>query len=233
MSDVLTYYDDKSGERVSLSAADLGVWAGRTADLLTGECRLRRGDRAGVLLPPHWLTAAVLLGVWSVGVSVDYRGYATAGLGDPGGPYDVVFAAPDRVRSILEDVPEANWQFVVGSPVPEGYLDFVALVEQRDAVTPAYQEILGNDPASVDGTTYGAWEQLARGTAAAMGIQPGDRVLIDAAEHDHPVKWLLAPMTVGASVVLCANLDPALVASRVEAEGITRVLGAVPETSRH
>ncbi|NUO60936.1 MAG: AMP-dependent synthetase [Hamadaea sp.] len=235
MSDVLTYYDDQSGERISLSAADLGVWAARTADLLTGECRLRKGDRAGVLLPPHWLTAVVLLGTWSAGISVDYRGYATAGLGEPGGPYDVVFASPDRIRSILEDVPEANWRFAVGDigeAVPEGYLDFVALAEQRDAVTPAYQEILGSDAASVDGTTYGAWEELARGTAEAMGVRPGDRVLIDAAEHDHPVKWLLAPMTVGASVVLCANLDPALVASRVEAEGITRVLGSAPATSR-
>ncbi|NUR71238.1 MAG: AMP-dependent synthetase [Hamadaea sp.] len=224
MYDVLTYYDDKSGERVALSAADLGVWAGRTADLLTGECRLRRGDRAGVLLPPHWLTAAVLLGAWSIGISVDYRGYATAGLGEPGGPYDVVFASPDRVRSMLEDVPPANWQFAVGGPVPEGYLDFEAMVEQRDAVTPPYEEVLGSDPASVDGTTYGAWEQLARELAAQMGIQAGDRVLIDANEHDHPVKWLLAPMTVGASVVLCANLDPALVESRVEEEGVTRVL---------
>ncbi|MFN7135774.1 MAG: hypothetical protein ACK4N5_27125, partial [Myxococcales bacterium] len=36
--------------------------------------------RAAVLLPPHWQTAAVLLGTWSLGVSVSIRLAATAGL---------------------------------------------------------------------------------------------------------------------------------------------------------
>jgi uncharacterized protein (TIGR03089 family) len=221
---VLTYFDDKTGERTSLTAAELGELAARTADLLTGECRLRRGDRAAVLLPPHWQTAAVLLGAWSVGISVDYRSFATAGLAADAGPYDVVFAAPSRILSMLEDVPPANWQFAVGGPAPEGYLDFLSLVSSRDAVIPPYGEVLGSDPATVDGTTFGDWERLARETAAVMGIQSGDRVLIDADEHDHPVKWLLAPMTVGASVVLCANLDPGLLDERVRLEAVTRVL---------
>jgi len=223
---VLTYFDDKIGERTSLTMAELGELAARTADLLTGECRLRRGDRAAVLLPPHWQTAAVLLGAWSVGISVDYRSFATADLASPEQQYDVVFAAPSRIRSMLEDVPAANWQFAVGSFVPEGYLDFMALVSSRDAVVPRYDEVLGSDPATVDGTTYGEWERLARETAAVMGIQSGDRVLIDADEHDHPVKWLLAPMTVGASVVLCANLDPGLLDERIRLEGVTLVLVA-------
>jgi hypothetical protein len=49
-------------------------------------------------------------------------------------------------------------------------------------------------------------------------------LLIDVAEHEHPLKWLLAPLAVGASVVLCANLDPATVDARAAAERVTRVL---------
>jgi hypothetical protein len=49
-------------------------------------------------------------------------------------------------------------------------------------------------------------------------------LLIDAGEHEHPLKWLLAPFAVGASVVLCANLDPAMVDARAAAEHVTRVL---------
>ena len=36
--------------------------------------------------------------------------------------------------------------------------------------------------------------------------------------------WLLAPLSVGASVVLCASLDPADVQSRAAAERATKVL---------
>jgi hypothetical protein len=49
-------------------------------------------------------------------------------------------------------------------------------------------------------------------------------VLIDVASHEHPVQWLLAPLAAGASVVLCANLDPARARVVAEAEGATRVL---------
>jgi hypothetical protein len=49
-------------------------------------------------------------------------------------------------------------------------------------------------------------------------------VLVDAAGHEHPLKWQLAPLAVGASVVLCANLDPANVDARAAAERVTRVL---------
>ena len=77
---LLTYCDDTTGERTVLSPADLGAWTARTANLLVDVCGLGPGSRAAVLLPPHWQTAAVLLGAWSVGVSVSFEGAATAGL---------------------------------------------------------------------------------------------------------------------------------------------------------
>jgi hypothetical protein len=57
-----------------------------------------------------------------------------------------------------------------------------------------------------------------------QGIVPGDRVLIDAARTEEPLLWLLAPLSVGAAVVLCANIDPADVRNRARAEGVTKIL---------
>jgi hypothetical protein len=60
--------------------------------------------------------------------------------------------------------------------------------------------------------------------AAVHDLRSSDRVLIDASQHEHPLIWLLAPLTVGASVVLCANLDHDAVPARIRSEGITKVL---------
>lgn len=67
----------------------------------------------------------------------------------------------------------------------------------------------------------GAWSA---GLAERLDLHAGDRVLVHAGEHEHPVKWLLAPLAVGATVVLCANLNPAGVAARAAAEDVTRIL---------
>ncbi|ROT29276.1 TIGR03089 family protein [Micromonospora sp. HM5-17] len=232
---LLTYYDDATGERISLSATALGQWAARTANLLVQGCGLGPGSRAAVLLPPHWQTAAVLLGTWSVGVSVNFESFATAGLPriGPGteGPFDAVYVARDRVDNWLVDVPEARHRFVLGfapgaaplADVPEGYRDYVAEVSRYGDLRPVVP-LSATDPASVDGTSYARWGLLARELAEILDLRPGDRVLVDAAEHEHPVKWLLAPLAAGASVVLCANLDPTRVEARVQAERVTRVL---------
>ncbi|WP_433292519.1 TIGR03089 family protein [Actinoplanes sp. CA-030573] len=80
VAELITYFDDATGERTGLTASELGGWAAATAALLTAECGLTPGDRVAVLLPPHWQTAAVLLGAWSAGLEVSFRGWATAGL---------------------------------------------------------------------------------------------------------------------------------------------------------
>ena len=47
---------------------------------------------------------------------------------------------------------------------------------------------------------------------------PAARVLIDATRTADPIDWLVAPLVGGASVVLCANLDPARLAERLATE---------------
>ena len=239
---LLTYYDDATGERAEFTAATLGGWAARTAGLLREGCRLGAGDRAAVLLPPHWQTAAVLLGAWSVGIAVSFRPWATAGLAplDRGSdePLDAVFVARQRLESWLERVPQARHRFVLGlapggsrldeAPdgyeVPDGYRDYLAEVAGYPENLPPYQAVRYTDAASPDGTTYREWGSLAHGVAERLDLRAGDRLLVDAAKHEQPVMWLLAPLAAGASVVLCANLDRDALDARIAAEGITRVL---------
>jgi uncharacterized protein (TIGR03089 family) len=233
---LLTFYDDATGERTELSAVALGSWAARTSALVSEGCGLVRGDRAAVLLPPHWQTAAVLLGTWAAGVAVSVRLSATDGLAGPGTdgdePLDAVFVSRGRLDSWLSDVPAARHRFVLrvgpvrpglGEP-PTGYRDYLTEVRDHSDEVPAYESIRPTDAATADGTTFQEWIALAQEVAAIRDLGPGDRILVDADEHEHPVHWLLAPLSVGASVVLCANLDRALLPGRIAAETVTHVL---------
>lgn len=231
---LLTHLDEASGERVDLTAADLGDWAARSAALLRDGCGLRAGDTVAVLLPPHWQSAAVLLGAWAAGLSVAFRPWATAGLsGDDDGPFDAVFVSRQRLRSALEVVPPARHRFVVNTepyPVapgetPPGYRDFLAEVGAHSCEPPAYEAVGAGDAASPDGTTYQQWRVVAEGVAAELGLAAGDRLAVDVAAEEQPVKWLLAPLSVGASVLLYANGDAESFAARAAAEGATHVLG--------
>jgi len=230
--ELITFRDDAGGERVGLTAAEVGGWTAATAALLTEECGLDRGAQAAVLLPPHWQTAAVLLGAWSAGIEVSFRRWATAGLTPAGDPLDVSFVDLRRLNSWLDEVPSATHQFVFGldpagapvSPVPPGYRDFPTAVRPHlgaPAPTPAAAT---HEPAAVDGTTFGQYGALAAEIAARRGIGPGDRVLVDPDELDEPLTWLLAPLSAGASVVICRNLNRARLDDRLAEERITHVL---------
>lgn len=228
---LITYYDDATGERVALSADELGGWTAATAALLTSGCGLHPGRQAAVLLPPHWQTAAVLLGAWAAGVEVSFRGWSTAGLTPAGEPLDVTFVEQRRVDSWLDDVPSAPRRFVLGlapdgapaGQVPPGYQDYIRAVRSYLGAAPPDTSIDPHRRATVDGTTYGRYGAVAAGVADMHGIGPGDRVLIDAAASEEPLIWLLAPLSAGASLVLCANLDRSTLDARIAAERVTRV----------
>jgi uncharacterized protein (TIGR03089 family) len=195
---LLTWYDDATGERVELSGVTLANWVAKTANLLVDGCGLGEGDTATVLLPPHWQAAAVLIGCWTAGLSVE-----------PGG--DVVFAT-SPVESAAAD------RFLLGlapmgqpirDPLPAGWLDYVAEVRQHgDHFTP----VAPVHPArpALAGETHGSLVSRAAGRAGELGIPAGGRVLVDAGALPDPVDWLLAPLAAGASIVLCKDLaEPA------------------------
>ncbi|GII23533.1 TIGR03089 family protein [Planosporangium mesophilum] len=216
---LLTFYDDATGERTELSGTTLENWVAKTANLLVDGCGLMAGDSAGIVLPPHWQTAAVLLGAWSAGLVVDHTNPTAA---------EVAFVAADRIG----EAPDGPDRFVLGlapmalplREVPAGFVDYVAEVRGHGDRFQPVTRVRDTDPALADGTTHAELCGAARELAAARGIGPTDRVLVDAAAAPDPLTWLLAPLVAGASVVLCANLDPTTLDRRRDAERITHVL---------
>jgi hypothetical protein len=89
---------------------------------------------------------------------------------------------------------------------------------------PTWALVRRTDPASVDGPSYQQWGSIAQDIAASLDLPAGDRLLIDAAEHEHPVKPLLAPpggRRLGGAV---RQSRPRSVAARAAAEHVTRIL---------
>jgi uncharacterized protein (TIGR03089 family) len=223
---LLTYYDDATGERAELSAETLANWVAKTANLLVDDLGLTPGDRIAVLLPAHWQTAAVLLGGWTAGLVVG---------AEPAGA-EAAFVAADRVGTAVEaGVPEvfalplAPLGRGFDGPPPAGARDFPAEVR-------AMPDRYAGPPAPPDAPALAAGEgtvpagelaEVARRRAAELGVYPDDR-LLTVADSATPVDWLdnlLVPLAAGATVVICANADPAGLATRAGSERVTVTLG--------
>jgi uncharacterized protein (TIGR03089 family) len=203
---LLTWYDDASGERVELSGLTLGNWVAKTANLLVDGCGLGTGDTATVALPPHWQTAGVLLGCWSAGLSVEPAG-------------DVIFAST-AVESAAADrflLGLAPMGLPIRGPLPPGWLDYVAEVRGHGDHFRPVAPVRAAD-AALAGETHASLLARATARAAELGIPARGRVLIDAGAFADPVDWLVAPLAVGASIVLCKDLDETARAGRAAAE---------------
>ncbi|MFS8477711.1 MAG: TIGR03089 family protein [Micromonosporaceae bacterium] len=223
---VITYYDDATGERTELSGATLDNWVAKTANLLVDGLALGPGDTAAVLLPPHWQTAAVLLGCWAAGVTV--RGAVPDGPDRQDGQVahvaQVAFATADRLDAVHAATPDV---YVLGlaplaAPMrpgpPPGAADYI--VEVR-----AYGDHFSATAGAADLATPTATHEDLCGRAgqrsAELGIAAGSRVLVDGDAVTDPVDWLLAPLAAGASIVLCRHVDPRGLDERAATERVT------------
>ncbi|MEG3632280.1 TIGR03089 family protein [Micromonospora palythoicola] len=215
---LLTWYDDATGERTELSGATLANWVAKTANLLVDELALGPGGTAAVLLPPHWQSAAVLLGCWSAGLTARPAGLPVA---DRPGEVDVLFATVDGVAeadawSAADRYALALHPFALPLPeVPAGFADYVTEVRAHGDHFTAYPP---------GGPEHTALRARVTTRAAELGISAGDRLLVDVDRHPDPLDWLLAPLSVGATLVLCAHPDQARLADRRSTERVTRAL---------
>ena len=209
----ITYYDDATGERIELSTVTLANWAAKTANLLRDELGAGPGSRIAVLLPPHWQTAAVLLGVWWIGAEVVIDGSA-----------DIALCTIDRLDEADDAV--AGGEVAVlsldafGKPVPDlpiGVTDYATAVRVHgDQIVP--ERVPG--PA-LAGRTADEVLSEARERAVSLGLSASDRVM---SVSPLTVQTLLAVLAAGASLVQVTNPDPALLTRRRESEKVTRTL---------
>ena len=223
---LVTFYDDATGERVELSVATFANWVSKTANLLQDELSTEPGDRLTLLLPAHWQAAVWLLACSSVGVVVEPQG-------DPA-QADLVVTGPDTLSEARrcggERIALSLRPMGVRFPQqPEGFLDYAVEVPgQGDQFSP-YVPVSGQDPALVIGgreLTGAQVVEQARGDAAALGLQPGSRVLSVRKYDDWTgiSRGLLAPLAAGGSVVLNRNADQLnaeALAARKDSERIT------------
>jgi uncharacterized protein (TIGR03089 family) len=215
---LVTYYDDAGGERIELSGTTLANWAAKTANLLRDECDLEPGGRVAVLLPAHWQTVAVLLGVWWCGGEV---------VADPAGA-DVVCCDADRLAVAVGAgagvvVALSLHAFGKGLPdLPPGVLDYATEVRLHgDVFTPE-----GAGDAVLDGADAAAVLAVARAAAEAAGLAAGARVLTtrDWSVGDGLVEVPLAVLAAGGSLVQCRNAEESALGRRADSERVTHRL---------
>jgi uncharacterized protein (TIGR03089 family) len=230
---LVTYYDDTTAARIELSAATLGNWVAKTANLLQDEFDVGPGSTVAVALPVHWQTAAVLLAVWSCGASVlDTAAEDDGRLVDA----DVVLAARERLAP-LEELGLPDLMGLSLHPLGTGMTgysgparDFALEVRVHGDVFFPDQAPRPADPGLLLGgltLTLGGLESTAHELADRLGIRAGDRVMVDdrTAMEAGPVAWLLAPLAAGASLVLCHAPIPAALSRRAADERVTATLG--------
>ena len=228
----ITYYDDAAGERIELSTVTLANWAAKTANLLRDELGAGPGSRVAVLLPAHWQTAAVLLGVWWIGAEAVLRAGDAAGAdialraGDAAGA-DIALCTRDRLDEADTLAPEVAVLSLdpFGRPaedLPVGVTDYATAVRVHgDQIVPERHP----GPA-LDGRGAEEVLEAAREAARRQGIAAGDRVM-SALPWSTPAELterLLSVLAAGASLVQLADPDPALLERRRAAEKVTRTL---------
>ena len=212
----ITYYDDATGERIELSTVTLANWAAKTGNLLRDELGAQPGSRVAVLLPAHWQTAAVLLGVWWIGAEAVLAGEADIALCTAGRLPEADDAVGVGEIAVLSLDP-------FGKPAPDlpvGVTDYATAVRVHgDQISPERQP----GPA-LAGRSVADVLAAAQSSAAAQGFTRDDRVMSTAgwATADDLITNLLAVFAAGASLVQVANPDAAVLDRRREMEKVTR-----------
>jgi len=242
---LLTWYDERTGERVELSVTTYANWVAKTASLLVEEHDLERGDVLLVDLPAHWLGPVFLGAAWAAGLAVAFPGTA------PAAP-DAVVCGPDGLATWAPragDVPVLACSLLpmgvrFAEPLPAGVHDVgVEVWGQPDAFIP-YDPPDGEDVALLladgpvtqkslfsDGTvSTGTGSPDARSSTAAGSLTTstdGGRLLSAVNPASPPgVTATSRALVSSGSLVLVAGADPARLDEIAEVERVTDRLTA-------
>lgn len=211
---LITHYDDAAGTRVELSVATVANWAAKTANWLVEEFDLEQGDDVAVVLPAHWQTAGVLLGVWWCGGHVvsETKGTRVAFV-RPG----VASEAESTAVVALDPLGRG-----LAQPPDDGGLDYLAEARLAGDTFSALIPVPGDTPA-LAGSTVDDLLARARAGAGRAGLSASDRILstMEWTVPDGIVDGLLVPLSAGAHLVQVSAADPAKLADRRRAERTT------------
>jgi uncharacterized protein (TIGR03089 family) len=221
----LTYYDERTGERVELSVTTYANWVAKTASLLVEEHDLERGDVLVVDLPTHWLGPVFLGAAWLAGLTVAFPG-------EDDTP-DAVVCGPDGLATWAgraDDLPVLACSLLpmgvrFKDPLPSAVHDVgLEVWSQPDAFLP-------HDPPGPDDVALllpsGAVTQTELGGSVAAGRSTtstgGDRLLSTSNPASPPgVVVVLEPLATNGSLVLVTGAGPARLDAIAEAERVTR-----------
>ncbi len=223
----LSYYDERTGERVELSVTTYANWVAKTASLLVEEHDLERGDVLVVDLPAHWLGPVFLGAAWLAGLAVAFP--------DVDASPEAVVCGPDGLATWADradDLPVLACSLLpmgvrFADPLPPGVHDVgLEVWSQPDAFTPY-------DPPGPDAvalllpggavTQAELWSSVAAGRSGTS--TGGDRLLSTANPASPPgVAAIAEPLATSGSLVLVTGADPARLDTIADAERVTRRL---------
>lgn len=203
---LVTYYDDRTGERVELSAVTLANWVAKTSGFLADELEVEPGARLRIGLPTHWLRPVWLLSAWSVGaVVVDHD--ALIGLSGP----ELRADEPVRLAASLRPL---GARF---AEPPQGFVDIALEVPGQPDVFVALDPPVEESPAlDVSGLVL-THRELAATTEPEAG-----RVLVVEPSLVEEARLLVAALKGSGSLVLVSGADDDAVERIAHQERATR-----------
>jgi uncharacterized protein (TIGR03089 family) len=207
---LVTWYDERTGERVELSVTTYANWVAKTASLLVDEHGLERGDVVVLDLPPHWLGPVFLGAAWAAGLTVAFP--------SAGARPDAVVCGPDAVptwAAVADDVPVLACSLLpmgvrFAGPLPAGVHDVGLEVWSQPDSFVAHDAPSGTDLALLEGQV--THDELFRSSAGAgsAGSTGAARLLSTANPASPPgVAAFVRPLTSAGSLVLVAGADAA------------------------
>lgn len=227
---LVTWYDERTGERIELSVTTYANWVAKAASLLVDEYDLERGDVLMVDLPVHWLTHVFWGAAWTAGLAV-----ATPDASGSDHGTDAVVCGPDalaRWTPLAAEVPVLACSLLpmggrFTDPLPPGIHDVgIEIWGQPDAFIPL-DPAAGSDVALVSGSITQDELFTSPTAAGSSAISTGGGRLLWAADPASPpdVPALARPLVNGGSLVVVCGADSARLEAIAHSERVTARIG--------
>ena len=212
---LLTFYDDRTGERTELSYATFDNWACKSANLLVEEAGAVRGTRLALGVTDHWTGAVLAAAAWKIGAAV------------------APDARPDTADvAVVAESDAAGWAghpalIVIGRGMggrATGAVDGIAFGDEVLMFGDHYDDpdVTPEDTALVAGGRQWTQAELLAAAGAGLG-SAGSRTLTTLRLTDPAgvLAVLLGPLIATGSVVWCPHLPAGDTARRAEQERAT------------